>query len=373
MTLDSLSIVDYKNIRDAQLKFSPKINCFVGLNGMGKTNVMDAIHFLSFCKSSSAATDSEAIRHGADFFVIEGRYIDQQQQPIDIYCGLKRGQKKIFKRNKKAYRRLSEHIGLIPLIEVSPSDTALIDGSGDNRRRMLDIAISQIDSQYLSSLNLYNKALQQRNAMMKLEEEPDATLLDVIDQQMATAGELIYAKRQQFVEQIMPAFQHFYTTISRGHETVALRYISHCSRGPLFDTLKASRPKDRIVGYSLHGIHRDDLEMLIDGYTLRREGSQGQHKTYVIALKLSEFDLLRQHSRIATTPILLLDDIFDKLDTQRVEALVEIVGSQNFGQIFITDTNMRHIDSILKGGQSHFKLFNVNNGEITEEIAESHV
>lgn len=337
------------------------------MNGMGKTNILDAIHFLSFCKSGNAASDSEAIRHGADFFVINGKYTDEQGQPIDIYCGLKRGQKKTFKRDKKAYKRLAEHIGLIPIVEVSPSDTAIIDGMGDNRRRLLDVTISQIDSQYLSALSQYNKALQQRNAMLKLEQEPDPMLLDVIDSQMATTGELIYAKRKLFVDQIQASFQQFYTKISHNHESVELSYTSHCSRGPLLDILKQSRAKDRILGYSLHGIHRDDLEMLIDGYTMRREGSQGQHKTYVIALKLAGFDLLRHHSPTSATPILLLDDIFDKLDSQRVEAIVDIVGSDNFGQIFITDTNRDHIDSILSRRNHDFKLFSVENGEITEK------
>jgi len=365
MTLESLYIVDYKNIRDAQLSFSPKINCFVGLNGMGKTNVLDAIHFLSFCKSGAAATDSAAIRHEADFFVIEGRYIDEGGQPIDIYCGLKRGQKKIFKRDKKAYRRLADHIGLIPLIWISPSDTALIDGPGDNRRRLMDMAISQIDGQYLAALGQYNKALQQRNSLLKLEQEPDPVLMDVIDSQMAASGELIYAKRSHFVEQIQPAFQDFYARISGGKEQVSLNYTSHCSRAPLFDIMKESRQKDRIMGFSLHGVHRDDLEMLIDGYPLRREGSQGQHKSYVIALKLAQFGLLSRTAS-ATTPLLLLDDIFDKLDSERVRQIVDIVGSEQFGQIFITDTNRDHIDSILRGGQHDYKIFAVTDGEISE-------
>jgi len=367
MTLESLSIVDYKNIRDAQLGFSPKINCFVGLNGMGKTNILDAVYFLSFCKSGSAASDSEAIRHGADFFVINGKYKDEAGQDIDVYCGLKRGQKKIFKRDKKAYRRLSEHIGLIPLIVVSPADVALIDGPGENRRRMLDMAISQTDGQYLAALSAYNKLLQQRNALMKLEEEPDTALLDVIDGQMATAGELVYERRRRYVEQLQPSFQEIYARISRDSESVELRYTSHCSRGSLFDILKESRQKDRILGYSLHGIHRDDLEMLLGGYTLRREGSQGQHKSYVVALKLAGFNLLRQSSASHSTPLLLLDDIFDKLDSHRVESIVDMVGSDKFGQIFITDTNRDHIDSILSGTKRDFKLFVVDNGEIREK------
>lgn len=365
MTLESLSIVDYKNIRDAQLTFSPKINCFVGLNGMGKTNALDAIYFLSFCKSSTAATDSAAIRHEADFFVLDGRYIDGQGQPIDIYCGLKRGQKKIFKRDKKAYHRLSEHIGLIPLIGISPADTALIDGAGDCRRRLMDMAISQIDGLYLASLSQYNKALQQRNSLLKAEQEPDPMLMDVIDGQMAAAGELIYSKRSQFVERIQPAFQDIYARISGGKERVSLNYTSHCSRGPLFDIMKESRQKDRIMGFSLHGIHRDDLEMLIDGYPLRREGSQGQHKSYVIALKLAQFGLLSRTAS-ATTPLLLLDDIFDKLDRNRVSQIVDIVASEQFGQIFITDTNRDHIDSILQGGRHDHKIFTVADGDISE-------
>lgn len=366
MIIESLQIVDYKNIRDAQLNFSPKINCFVGLNGMGKTNVLDAIYFLSFCKSSSAATDSAAIRHDADFFVIEGHYLNERNEPIDIYCGLKRGQKKTFKRDKKAYHRLSEHIGLIPLIEVSPDDSSLIDGASDNRRRLMDMAISQIDSTYLSALSQYNKTLQQRNSLMRQEEEPDPTLLDVIDSQMATLGELIYSKRKLFVEQLQPAFQSIYNSIVEGKEQVVLNYTSHCSRGQLFDILKESRQKDHIVGYSLHGVHRDELDMLINGYPLRREGSQGQHKSYVIALKLAQFELLCRTAS-ATKPLLLLDDIFDKLDSIRVRQIVDIVGSERFGQIFITDTNRDHIDNILRRGHHDYKIFSVVNGEISEK------
>lgn len=365
MTLDTLSILNYKNIREAQLNFSPKINCLVGLNGMGKTNVLDAIYFLSFCKSSSASTDAATINHDADFFVLEGQYRNEADTPINIYCGLKRGQKKTFRRDKKAYRRLAEHIGLIPLIEISPADSGLIDGAGDARRRLLDIAISQIDSMYLAALSDYNKTLQQRNSLLKQESEPDPMLLDVIDEQMARAGELIFQRRSSFVEQLLPTFNEYYRLISQEKETVGLNYTSHCTRGPLLETLRASRQKDRIVGYSLHGIHRDDLEMTIDGYPIRREGSQGQNKSYLIALKLAQFGLLNQTAS-TTKPLLLLDDIFDKLDSTRVKQIIKIVGSERFGQIFITDTNRDHIDKILQNGNTGYKLFSVSDGNISE-------
>ena len=361
MILEKLSIINYKNISEATLELSPKMNCFIGQNGVGKTNVLDAIYYLSFCHSSNNPIDSQVIRHGEEFFVLEGAYSDD----LKIYCGMKRGTKKHFKRNKKEYKRLSEHIGLIPIVVVSPSDTLLIEGGSEERRRLMDMVISQYDPQYIEALNRYNKALQQRNVMLKAEEEPNADVISLWEEQMATEGEIIYQKRTAFVQEMVPIFQQFYDTISGHQEQVALNYVSHCQRGPLLEVIQRDRFKDRAVGYSLHGIHRDDLEFSLGGHLMRREGSQGQNKTFVISLKLAQFEFLKR-TNSKTTPLLLLDDIFDKLDAQRVEQIVSLVAGDDFGQIFITDTNREHLDKILSTSSHDYKIFYVDNGNVQE-------
>ena len=368
MILQRLSIVNYKNIREAVFDFSPKMNCFIGHNGAGKTNVLDAIYFLSFCRSAQTALDSQVIRHEEPFFMLEGEYMEREDSPLTIYCGMKRGTKKHFKRDKKEYKRLSEHIGLIPLVLVSPSDTLLIEGGSEERRRLMDMVISQLERPYIESLNRYNKALQQRNAMLKQEDrEPDPDVLGILEEQMAVEGEFIYERRQAFVTELMPLFQLFYEHISGGHEQVSLHYVSHCQRGPLLDVIRRDRVKDRAVGYSLHGVHRDDLEIMLDDHLMRREGSQGQQKTFVIALKLAQFGFLKRATGTDNTPLLLLDDIFDKLDAQRVEKIVELVSGEEFGQIFVTDTNRDHLDRILMAGSHDYKLYDVQDGVIVEK------
>jgi DNA replication and repair protein RecF len=338
--------------------FSEKINCFIRQNGVGKTNVLDAIYYLSFCHSANNPIDSQVIKHGADFFVLEGVYEDD----LHIYCGMKRGTKKHFKRNKKEYRRLSEHIGLIPIVVVSPSDTLLIEGGSEERRRLMDMVISQYDHGYMEAINRYNKALQQRNSMLKQEEEPNIDVISLFEEQMANEGERIYQSRMAFVEELTPIFQRIHETITENREQVGLNYISHCQRGPLLEVIQRDRWKDRAVGYSLHGIHRDDLEIMLDGHQMKREGSQGQQKTFVIALKLAQFELLA--TQLHTTPLLLLDDIFDKLDAKRVEQIVSIVSGNTFGQIFMTDTNREHLDRILAASSHDYRMFKVEEGEI---------
>ncbi|MBQ2179005.1 MAG: DNA replication/repair protein RecF [Prevotella sp.] len=373
MILRRLSILNYKNIREASLELSPKINCFIGHNGVGKTNVLDAVYYLSFCRSASNPIDSQVIRHEEPFCVIEGEYESDSQHPIGdsqqllISCGMKRGVKKHFKRNKKEYKRLSEHIGLIPLVVVSPSDTMLIEGSSEERRRLMDMVISQYDRSYIEALSRYNNAHQQRNTLLKQEDPaPDPMLLQIWEEQMAESGEVIYQKRNAFVQELIPLFQQFYNQISSGRETVGLNYTSHCQRGPLLEVIQRDRHKDLAVGFSLHGVHRDDLEFTLDGHLMKREGSQGQNKTYAIALKLAQFDFLKRTAS-QTTPLLLLDDIFDKLDAERVEQIVRLVSGDAFGQIFITDTNRDHLDQILKASAFDYKIFYVDNGEITEK------
>ena len=366
MILKKISILNFKNIREASLELSPNLNCFIGHNGEGKTNFLDAVYYLSFCRSAFNPVDSQVIMHDQDFFVVEGFYENEASDPIDIYCGMKRGTKKHFKRDKKEYKRLSQHIGLIPLIFVSPSDQTLISGGSEERRRLMDVVISQYDNGYIEALNRYNKALQQRNALLKMEQEPDAALLDIWEQEMARHGERIFNARQDFVENLIPVFQNIYNHVADGHEEVSLKYISHAQRGALIDVIQRDRYKDRAVGYSLHGVHRDDLEMMLGGYQMRREGSQGQNKTFVLALKLAQFDFLRRTAS-KTTPLLLLDDIFDKLDAHRVEQIVKLVSGDGFGQIFITDTNRDHLDQILRSVSYDYKLFEVEEGEIKEK------
>ena len=365
MILKDISIINYKNLRQVSLSLSPKINCFIGGNGEGKTNLLDAVYYLSFCHSAFNPVDSQLITHGEDFFVLEGSYVDERGEEEQIYCGLKRGVKKRVRRNKKDYRRLSQHIGLIPLIFVSPADIYLVEGASEERRRMMDVVIAQYDNSYIDFLNGYNKALQQRNALLRQEEEPDGELLSLWEEEMARNGEEVYRRRASFIEELTPMFQRIYDDIASSHEQVSLRYVSHCQRGPLLDVIRRDRMKDRAVGYSLHGIHRDDIEMEVGGFAMKREGSQGQNKTFVLSLKLSQFGFLRRTAS-STTPILLLDDIFDKLDAQRVEKIIRMVSSGDYGQIFITDTNRHHLDQILRTSASDYRLFTVNEGETVE-------
>lgn len=341
---------------------SDNLNCFLGQNGVGKTNILDAVFYLSFCKSAFSSLDSQNIRHGEQFFMIEGDYTDEKGEKENIHCSMKAGTKKHFKRNKKEYKKYSQHIGLIPLIMLSPSDAYLIEGASEERRKFVDIAVSQVDNTYIDCLNNYNKALQQRNALLKLE-DCDTELLSLWEEQMAMYGEEISRKRGAFIEGITPYFQKYYALISDEREEVSLQYKSHCQRGPLLEVIQRDRAKDLVMGYSLHGIHRDDIEMMLGGYPIRREGSQGQNKTYIISLKLAQYTYLCAHG-VKTKPILLLDDIFDKLDATRVERIVALVAGDEFGQIFITDTNREHLDKIIRKKKVDNKLFSVENGVV---------
>ena len=364
MILRQLSIVNYKNIAQSELELSPKINCFIGDNGEGKTNLLDAIHFLSLCRSATTSIDAACIRHDAEMAFLQGQYEREDGSREEVALGLRRGQKKQLKRNKKAYRRLTEHIGLVPIVMVSPMDSLLISGGSEERRRFMDVVISQYDRRYMDALLAYNKALMQRNALLKQEEPaPDELMLELWEEEMARHGEVIFAARTAFIEAFTPLFAQFYADISGERESVDLAYISHCQRGPLLATIRDGRQKDIIMGYSLHGVHKDELTMTLGGYPIKREGSQGQNKTFLIALKLAQFDFLRRTGS-QTTPLLLLDDIFDKLDAHRVEQIVRLVAGERFGQIFVTDTNRDHLDSILASTHSDYRLFHVKGGEV---------
>jgi DNA replication and repair protein RecF len=365
MILKQISILNYKNLEQVELEFSPKMNCFIGQNGMGKTNLLDAVYYLSFCKSATNPIDSQNMMHDKDFFVIQGVYESESGDREEVYCGMKRRQKKVFKRNKKEYSRLSDHIGFIPLVMVSPADTELIAGGSEERRRFMDVVISQYDKEYLEALIRYNKALQQRNTLLKAEAEPDEELLAVWEEMMAMTGEVVYRKRCEFIDEFIPTFQTFYSHISQDKEAVNLSYESHAKHGSLLNQLKESRVRDRIMGYSLKGVHKDDLTMQLGEYPIKREGSQGQNKTYLIALKLAQFDFLRRTGS-NTVPLLLLDDIFDKLDASRVEQIVKLVSGDRFGQIFITDTNRDHLDKIMQKIEGEYKVFGVVDGSVNE-------
>lgn len=369
MILKRISILNYKNLEQVELNFSSKMNCFFGLNGMGKTNLLDAIYYLSFCKSCTNPIDSQNIRHDQDFFVVQGFYEMEDGTPEEIYCGLKRRQKKQFKRNKKEYTRLSDHIGFVPLVMVSPSDSDLIAGGSEERRRFMDVVISQYDKEYLDALIRYNKALAQRNTLLKAEQEPEGELFEVWEEMMASAGEIVHRKRAEFISEFIPIFQSFYSYISQDKEKVDLIYESHAKDASLLDILRENRFRDRIMGYSLRGIHKDELNMLLGDFSIKREGSQGQNKTYLIALKLAQFDFLKRTGS-NTTPLLLLDDIFDKLDASRVEQIIKLVAGDSFGQIFITDTNREHLDKILSKTEQDYKIFSVDVGTVSEKQEE---
>ena len=361
MILKRISILNYKNLEEVELGFSAKLNCFFGQNGMGKTNLLDAVYFLSFCKSSGNPIDSQNIRHEQDFFVIQGFYEAEDGTPEEIYCGMKRRSKKQFKRNKKEYSRFSDHM-------VSPADSELIAGGSDERRRFMDVVISQYDKEYLDALIRYNKALTQRNTLLKSELLVEEELFLVWEEMMAQAGEVVFKKREAFIKEFIPIFQSFYSFISQDKEQVGLSYDSHAREASLLEVLKQSRERDKIMGFSLRGIHKDELNMLLGEFPIKKEGSQGQNKTYLVALKLAQFDFLKRTGR--TVPLLLLDDIFDKLDASRVEQIVKLVAGDNFGQIFITDTNREHLDRILHKVGSDYKMFLVEKGIIREMEAE---
>ena len=363
MLLEHLFVQDYRNIIQADLEFSPKLNCFVGKNGMGKTNLLDAVYCLSFCRSSISQTDQLTVRHGAECYQLQGSYILPGGDKTVIGCiSRPKGHKQI-KRDGKEYQRFSDHIGYIPLVMVSPQDTELISGGSDERRRFMDIIISQYDSDYLKQLISYNKALSQRNVLLKMEQEPDGELFLMWEQIMADAGQKIYQRRKALTDKLVPYFSEMYSLIGDSSEQVSLSYTSHAERGDLLAQLEEGRELDRKAGYSLHGIHKDELEMNLDGYPIRREGSQGQNKSYLVALKLAQYRLLKESC--SKRPILLLDDIFDRLDAVRVGRIISLVSDNDkFGQVFITDVDRNHIDGILDGAGCDYKVFTVQDGEV---------
>ena len=357
MYLQKLSLMNFKNFDSKTFEFEEKINCFVGQNGVGKTNILDAIYYLSFAKSYFNPIAVQNIQHSKAFFMVEGDY-SINDRTEKIICSLKKGQKKLLKRNGKAYEKFSDHVGQIPLVIISPSDRDLVTDGSDARRKFIDGVISQQDKSYLKDLISYNKVLSQRNALLKYfaaNRTFDAVNLEVYDDQLIAFGATIFEKRKEFLEKFIPIFNQKYQVISNDKEQVNLIYKSQLLISPYKDLLKVNLEKDKILQYTTVGIHKDDLSFEIGNYPVKKFGSQGQQKSYLIALKFAQFEFIKQQSNLI--PILLLDDIFDKLDEHRVSQIIELVNNDEFGQIFITDTHSDRIENVIQRSNKSYQIF----------------
>ena len=359
MLLEKINILNFKNVRSFEEEFSPKINCFAGMNGVGKTNILDAIHYLSFSKSFFNTLDLKNIRHGEDYFAIHG-YFRNEKSADKISCIQKEGNKKLLVANDKAYKRFSDHIGKYPLIMISPYDRDIINLGSDIRRKFADMVISQFSQEYLEALVLYNKLLIQRNNLLKQLADTsshDFVLIELLDEQMISYGELIYQHRKDFFSKLVPVFQKYFDLISNPNEKVNLEYISQLNDGSFAEQLKENLQKDLVVKHSTVGIHKDDIAFYINDFSVKNYASQGQQKSYTIAMKLAQFEYIKQYTNI--NPILLLDDIFDKLDELRVENLINLVSNDNFGQVFVTDTHLERFNEIMRDVKSDMKVFKI--------------
>ena len=365
MVLNEIAIANFKNIADARLEFSPKVNCFLGNNGMGKSNLLDAIYYLSFCKSFTGLADSALIRRGEEFMTLRGGYL-RRGVDEELTVGLMPGKRKSFKRKGKEYERLSAHIGSFPLVMAAPADQELISGTGEERRRFMDQVISQSDPLYLDHLIRYGKSLMQRNRLLR-DHVVDPNLYLAIEMAMERSAAYLQRARARWVEELTAIFERHYSRIAADGEIPSVSLRSHLGADPdgLIKLLDETRRRDEIVGHTSVGPHRDDIDLQLCGMPVRRAASQGQCKTYTIALRLAQYEFLRQSTGMK--PLLLLDDIFDKLDSTRVERLVEVVSSDMFGQIFITDTNRDHLDSIMERSPSHgdHRSWEVSSGVFT--------
>ena len=363
MRLRKITLLDFKNIASEELELCEGVNCLVGDNGAGKTNVIDAVYYLSMGKSALPMTDGQSIRHGADFFLLEGDYRADGGRSERIVCSCMRKGGKTLKRNGKEYDRLSDHVGLIPAVIVSPADGALISDAADERRRYLNAFLSQLDKGYLHALMRYNAVLAERNRLLKM--QPDETMLAIYDQQLVACGEQIHQRRSQCVEQLQPLVERYYRLLSDDREQVALHYKSELNDRPFAEILQAARQKDLVNEFTTAGIHRDDLVLRIADYPLRKYGSQGQQKSFLIALKLAQYTLVAAEKQ--EQPLLLLDDLFDKLDASRVERLIRLVTGEGFGQILISDCNPVRLRAILDAACDSYALFHVIDGKISKE------
>jgi DNA replication and repair protein RecF len=369
MYLSKLHVINFKNYADAKLEFDPRINCFVGLNGMGKTNLLDAIHYLTLCKSYFNPIDSQNIMHDSPFFVLQG-FFNKDKVIDEVYCGIKRNYKKQFKINKKEYERLADHIGHFPLVMISPSDAELILDGSEVRRKFIDSVIAQFDKHYLENLMAYNRSLAQRNALLKSFSDGhtfNMASLDIWDEQLILHGTQIFKKRQEFLSAFIPIFQNYYQLISNQHETVDLEYNSKLVKDDFKTLLMAALPKDRVLNYTTVGVHKDDLEFKLEHLSIKKFASQGQQKSYLIALKLAQHQFIKQVQK--QSPILMLDDIYDKLDESRFKNLVEMVSSEDFGQVFITDTHKERMRQLFSHMSVSYKIFEVEQGQVKLEQA----
>ena len=364
MFLQQLSVINFKNYAEAGLTFSDGVNVFTGNNGAGKTNLLDAIHYLSLCKSYFNPIDSQQIKQGADFFIITGNFSKNGNNEA-VACSVKRNQKKQFKRNKKDYQRLADHIGLFPLVMVSPYDISIIIEGSEERRKFIDNVISQTDNSYLDELISYNKVLVNRNALLKQIADMgryDPALMEVYDEQLISSGAKIFEKRKAFMESFTGIFDRHYSYLSDYAEQVELSYESQLLNEDFAALLKKNIERDRFLERTSAGIHKDDLLFTIHGMPMKKFGSQGQQKSFLIALKLAQYSFLYQQNGFK--PILLLDDIFDKLDDQRVTKLMQMISNHDFGQVFITDTNVSRVKAIFNAIGVEINLFKVKGGEI---------
>jgi DNA replication and repair protein RecF len=366
MYLQSLSLLNFKNIAEAEMIFSPRINCFVGNNGVGKTNLLDAIHYLCLCKSYFNPIDTQNIRHDQEFAMIQGVF-SMKDREDEIMCSIHHNRNKVFKRNKKEYERLAQHIGLYPVVMISPEDSALIMEGSEERRKFLNSVISQYDKGYLEDMIQYNKLLAQRNKVLKdfgSTRRFDEEMLAVYDEQMVPAAARIYNQRIDFTNRMIPIFQHYYHRIAPDKEMVDLHYQSQLLDHDFGLLLKDSRDKDLAMQYTTQGIHKDDLILRLNGHALKKTGSQGQQKTFLVTLKLAQFDFIKEMNK--AKPILLLDDVFDKFDESRVRQIIRLVSGDHFGQIFISHTDESKMQSILEDMATDFRLFHVTNGSISD-------
>ena len=359
MFLKELSLTNYKNFESLKFSFDTKIICFVGLNGVGKTNILDSIYHLSYTKSYFNPIPSQNIKHGETFFFISGRYMINDKEE-NILVSLKKGDKKIIKRNNKLYKKFSDHIGKIPLVLISPDDRNLIIEGSETRRKFIDGIISQIDKEYLNNLIDYNKTLKQRNALLKMFYDNSESLrktIDIYDRQLSSDAQKIYDKRREFLNEFIPIFKSRYKELSNDKENVEIKHSSDISPDQnLYKLLKNSLEKDLRFQYTTKGIHKDDLNLSLDNFPIKKYGSQGQQKTFLIAMKLAQFDYL---SKLDSKPILLLDDIFDKLDDARVKQIINLVNQEKFNQIFISDTNKTRSENIIKKVNKSYKIFEI--------------
>jgi DNA replication and repair protein RecF len=359
MFLKKITLFNYKNFSEASFEFDTKINCFVGKNGIGKTNILDAIYHLSQGKSYFNPLAVQNIKHDEEFFVIDGEF-EKNERIEQIVCSLKKGQKKILKRNGKLYDKLSEHIGLIPVVIISPADRDLIIEGSETRRKFIDSVISQLDKNYLQEIIKYQKIIVQRNALLKyfaLNHVFESETLSIYNEQLNEIGQKIFERRKTFLDDFIPTFNHFYHEISSNSEKVQLVYQSSLFEKNMLSLLEENLSKDRALHYTSVGVHKDDLSFEIDGFPIKKFGSQGQQKSFLIALKLAQFDFLKKQS--GEKPILLFDDIFDKLDESRVSKIVSMVNQEEFGQLFISDTHSERTENIVKQTHQSYKIFNL--------------